>query len=437
MNRMLVIQFFILSLHVQAHSPSMEKLLHYVWKHHILPLSPLFTTDGQTIEIIDAGLHNRNAGPDFFNAKIRINGTLWVGNVELHLRSSDWQRHGHQTDPAYNSVILHVAEDVDAEVVTADGRRPPQLQLPIPATVRANYARLCQSDDYPRCWPVIPQIPLLTVHSWMSALLAERLQERSQRCLDYLTAVNGDWERTLFITLARNFGFGINGDAFERWAKQFPLQAAYKHRDDLFQLSALFLGTAGLLESRAIPLSKQDETLNEEKLSRLLREWAYLSHKFQLTPSVEPSLWRYHRLRPQNFPHQRLLQLAQLFQHQTIGLSALLSMSTHEAFHTAFSVCQPALSASTCDLLIINTVCPILFAYGATHGDEALQERAILLLEQLKPENNYIIRQWQQCGLCVENAADSQSLIQLKRVYCDRHDCLRCRFGYEYLKSEK
>ena len=415
----------------------MEKLLHYVWKHRILPLSPLFTTDGQTIEIIDAGLHNRNAGPDFFNAKVRINGTLWVGNVELHLRSSDWQRHGHQTDPAYNSVILHVAEDVDAEVVTADNRRPPQLQLPIPATVRDNYARLCQSDDYPRCWPVIPQIPLLTVHSWMSALLAERLQERSQRCLDYLAAVNGDWERTLFITLARNFGFGINGDTFERWAKQFPLQAAFKHRDDLFQLSAFFLGSAGLLEPGVIPLSKQDATMNEENLSRLRQEWTYLSHKFQLPPSMEASLWRYHRLRPHNFPHQRILQLAQLFHHQTIGLSALFNMSTREAFHAAFSVCKPALSASTCDLLMINTVCPILFAYGASHDDESLQERAVALLEQLKPENNYIIRQWQQCGLSVENAADSQALIQLKRIYCDRHDCLRCRFGYEYLKSAK
>ena len=164
----------------------MEKLLHYVWKHRMLPLGPLTTTGGQTVEVIDPGLHNRDSGPDFFNAKVRIGGTMWVGNVEIHLCSSDWQRHGHQTDAAYNNVILHVVETADAEVTTADGKQLPQLCLSVPDSVRQHYAELCRTEDYPRCWRIIPSVSALTVHSWMSALLADRLTERARRCLDWL-----------------------------------------------------------------------------------------------------------------------------------------------------------------------------------------------------------------------------------------------------------
>ena len=431
----------------------MEALLHYVWKHKLFPLTPLRTIRGEAVEVIDPGLQNRNAGPDFFNAKVRIGDTLWVGNVEVHLRSSDWQRHGHDHDTAYNNVILHVVETADSEAVTTDGKHLPQLQLAIPDSVRENYSQLCQTDDYPRCWPIVPQLQKLTVHSWMSALLAERLQERAGRCLERLKAANGDWERTLFITLARNFGFGINGDAFEKWARQFPLHAAAKHRDDAFQLEALFLGTAGLLQHEAIPPSAQEAAENDDYLQRLRKEYGYLQHKFQLTAPMEAKNWRYLRLRPQNFPHLRLVQLAQLYHRQTAGLATLLKATTREALHAAFETSatdywqthylfgMPSernakhLSAVSRDLLIINTVCPILFAHGQAHSDEDEQERAVQLLEQLKPERNFIIRQWQQCGLTVASAADSQALIQLKREYCDRHDCLRCRFGFEYLKN--
>ncbi len=430
----------------------MEKLLHYVWKHRIFPLAPLVTTDGQAVEVIDPGLHNRDAGPDFFNAKVRIGGALWVGNVELHLRSSDWQRHGHHRDPAYNGVVLHVAEVVDAEVVTANGLRPPQLQLTIPDAIRAGYVELLQTDDYPRCWRVLPELPLLTVHAWMSALLYERLQARSSRCLERLSASGGDWDRSWFVTLSRNFGFGVNGDAFERWAARFPLHAAAKHRDDAFQLEALFLGTAGLLEADALPPSSRQAAASDDYFRRLSHEWNYLSRKFQLDVPLSPSSWRYLRLRPQNFPHLRLVQLAQLY-HRCPNLAGmLLRASDRDALHGVLDVgvsaywqthylfgleaprSEKRLSADSRDLIIVNTVVPMRFAYGQAHNDEAMQEQAIALLEQLKPERNHILRQWQQCGIGVESAADSQALIQLKREYCDRHDCLRCRFGFEYLK---
>ncbi|MBP5772003.1 MAG: DUF2851 family protein [Bacteroidaceae bacterium] len=432
----------------------MEKLLHYVWKHRILPLDPLLTTDGQTLEVIDPGLHNHDAGPDFFNAKVRIGGTMWVGNVELHTRSSDWTRHGHHTDAAYDSIILHVVETADADVVTASGRRPPQLCLPVPDNVKVHYAELCQTEDYPRCWRIIPQLPTLLVHSWMSALLAERLTERAQRQLNWLEACNGDWERTLFIALARNFGFGLNGDAFETWARHFPLTAAAKHRDNPFQIEALFLGSAGLLELEAMPASAQKAAQDDDYLHRLQAEWHYLRHKFSL-PELKNTLhWRYLRLRPQSFPHLRIVQLAQLYIRGTASFASLMKAASREDLHRALATSpseywqthflfglenkpnQKQLSPASLDLLIINTVCPMLFAYGSAHNDEAMQERAASLLESIRPEANAIIRQWQHCGLNVSTAADSQALIQLKREYCDRKDCLRCRFGYEYLKQK-
>ena len=432
----------------------MEQLLHYVWKHRILPLGKLCTTSGQEVEVIDPGLHNHDAGPDFFNAKVRIGGQVWVGNVEIHLRSSDWQRHGHQLDPAYNNVILHVAEVVDAEVVTQDGKQLPQLCLPIPEDVSEHYAELCRTEDYPRCWRIIPSLSRLTVHSWMSALLAERLEERAQRCLDWLKAVDGDWERTLFVALARNFGFGVNGDAFEAWGKALPLHAAAKHRDDLFQLEALFLGTAGLLALEAVPPTARQAAAEDTYFLRLQREWAYLKHKFQLPEPMAYERWRYLRLRPQNFPHLRIVQLANLYFRGTASFAALMKASSREALHAALDAApsdywqrhylfglesrrsEKHLSPSSRDLIIINTVCPILFGYGEAHNDPSVQERAVELLEELRPEQNYIIRQWQQCGVEVASAADSQALIQLKRIYCDRKDCLRCRFGFEYLKRK-
>lgn len=433
----------------------MEKLLHYVWKHRLFPLEAMYTTDGQPLEVIDPGLANPHAGPDFFNAKVRIGDTLWVGNVELHLRSSDWQRHGHHTDAAYDSVVLHVAEVVDADVVTSNGLHLPQLQLSIPDHLRQSYEELLRTDDYPRCWRVLPRVPSLTVHSWMSALLCERVQERSDRCLQRLAATDGDWNRTWFITLARNFGFGVNGDAFEQWATHFPLYAAAKHRDNVFQLEALFLGSAGLLDEEALPPSSHDAALVDDYYLRLCREWEYLSHKFQLTSPMRAAAWRYLRLRPQSFPHLRLVQLAQLYAHQQATPDRLLRAADRTALHQALETgvsdywrthylfgmssqrSDKRLSATSRDLIIINTVSPMLFAYGQAHNEEAFQERALALLEELKPERNFILRQWQQCGIHVETAADSQALIQLKRNYCDRHDCLRCRFGYEYLKREK
>ena len=421
----------------------MEQLLHYVWKHKIFPLKELKTTSGQVLEIIDTGLANSNAGPDFFNAKIKLDGVLWVGNVEIHTCSSDWNKHRHDADKAYDNVILHVATHIDADVCRSNGEPVPQLQLECPEHIRSNFEELSTTDSYPPCYRIIPSLPSFTIHSWMSALQMERFQQKTVQLSERLSFCNNHWEDAFFMTLARNFGFGLNGDAFEIWAKHIPLRAVDKHRDNLFQIEAIFFGQAGILADKD----------GDEYYLKLKREYEYLAHKFCLTP-MDVSHWRFLRLRPNNFPHIRIAQLACLYHRSYHLLSQLMEQNSLKEIrdvlrggtseywvnHYTFggsSISRPkTLSDSSLDLLVINTVVTFLYAYGIHKGDERLCARATAFLEELKPENNYIIRMWKQCGLNVAHAGDSQALIQLKKEYCDKKKCLYCRIGYEYLKRK-
>ena len=431
----------------------MEQLLHYVWKHKLYPLKELTTCDGQPVEIIDPGLHNSNAGPDFFNAKIRVASTMWVGNVEIHDKSSDWYLHGHDKDSRYDNVILHVIGVVDTEVMKSNGQYVPQMQLDVPEYVMAHYDELLKTDEYPPCYKVIPELTSLTVHSWMAALQTERLEQKTEAIRKRVELCNGSWEEAYFVTLARNYGFGINGDVFEQWAQNVPLNAVAHHRDDLFQIEAMFMGQAGLLELDAIPSYYQQDALNEGYFTKLRNEYQYLAHKFSMTP-IDFKLWRFLRLRPQNFPHIRISQLANLYYEQKAGLSNLVECETieqlkhvlsshvtpywetHYTFGSTSSKNEKHLTYGSLNLLIINTAIPMLFAYGRHRNKEVLCDRAFDFLELIKAENNHIIRMWQQVGLPVKTAGDSQALIQLKKEYCDKKDCLRCRFGYEYLKRK-
>ena len=430
----------------------MEQLLHYCWKHKLFPLQTLRTTSGQTVEVIDTGLHNRHAGPDFFNAKLKIEGTLWVGNVELHIKASDWYLHGHHHDHAYDNVILHVASTIDVVVTTAAGRTLPQLQLSVPPEVKAHYEELLTIDEYPPCYQIIPKLTPLTVHSWMSALQTERLEQKTTAIAERVKRSNGDWETAYFITLARNFGFSVNGEAFETWAYNIPIRAVDHHRDNLFQIEALFLGQAGLLERSMIPERYQQDALREGYFTKLYNEYSFLRHKFSLQP-MDAVRWKFLRLRPQNFPHIRIVQMANLYYQKRASLRSLTECEgldeirsilqtsvtpyweTHYTFGSTTCKTEKNLSPKTQDLLIINTVVPVLFAYGRTHGKELLCDRSFDILERIKPEDNHIVRMWQMSGLNVTCAGDSQALIQLKREHCDKKNCLRCRFGYEYLRG--
>ncbi len=419
----------------------MEQLLHYVWKHKIFPLKELKTTTGQQVEVIDTGLANTDAGPDFFNAKLKLDGVLWIGNIEIHERSSDWFKHGHHADAGYNSVILHIASEIDTEISRSNGERIPQIQLICPEAVRTNYKELLETASYPPCYRIIPSLSPFTAHSWMTALQMERFEQKATLLNERLKRCQGNWEDAFFITLARNFGFGLNGDAFETWAHQLPFRAVDKHRNDLFQIEAIFFGQAGILE----------DSDGDGYYLRLKKEYTYLQHKFGLIP-MDASLWRFLRLRPANFPHIRIAQLACLY-HRAYGLLSrimetetlqgvrdILKGGTSEYWltHYTFGGSSPSrpktLSNTSLDLLIINTVVTFLYAYGLHKGNRVLCARAGSFLEELKAENNYITRMWEQCGMKASNAADSQALIQLKKEYCDKKKCLYCRIGYEYLK---
>ena len=432
----------------------MEQLLHYTWKHKLYPLKELTTSDGQRVEIVDPGLHNRNAGPDFFNAKIRIGSTMWVGNVEIHDKSSDWYQHGHDKDSRYDNVVLHVAAELDTEVMKSNGEYVPQLQLSVPDDVLTHYDELQKTDEYPPCYKVIPDLSALIIHSWMAALQTERLEQKTEAIRKRAELCNGSWEDAYFVTLARNYGFGINGEVFEQWAYNIPLNAVAHHRDDLFQIEAIFMGQAGLLELDSIPEYYQKDALNDGYFAKLRNEYQYLAHKFSMKP-IDFKLWRFLRLRPQNFPHIRISQLANLYYQQKAGLSQLIECETLDELknvlksqvtpywetHYTFGSTSPKnekhLSYGSINLLMINTALPMLFAYGRHTTKEVLCDKAFDFLEQLKAENNHIIRMWQQVGLPVKTAGDSQALIQLKKEYCDKKECLRCRFGYEYLRRKE
>lgn len=429
----------------------MEQLLHYVWKHKMTPLGELTTTDGRLIEIIDPGLHNRNAGPDFFNAKVKIDGQTWVGNVEIHDKSKDWYLHGHDQNPAYNNVVLHVAECIDCEVRNSKGETLPQLMLTVPQHVTDNYSILMKTDCYPPCYKIVPSLTKLTIHSWMSCLETERLEQKTESIRRRVERLNGSWEDALFVTLARNYGFGINGDAFEQWATNLQLNCVAHHRDDLFQVETMFMGQAGLLDINSVPKKHQQNAINDSYYTKMANEYHYLAHKFKLTP-IDFKMWKFLRLRPQNFPHIRISQLATLYYERRMSLSRLVECKTAQEMASLFATHvtpywgnhyifgaeslqnSKSMSPFSINLLLINTAVPMLFAYGRHIQNELLCERAFDILDQLKAENNHIIRMWRECGLEVTNAGDTQALIQLKKEYCDKRECLRCRIGYEYLK---
>ena len=293
----------------------------------------------------------------------------------------------------------------------------------------------------PPCHDVLGTLPLLKIHAWLSSLLVERLMQKAEAIGQRLERCGRNWEDAFFVTLARNFGFGVNGDAFETWALRLPLRAVDKHRDNLFQVEAFFFGMAGLLDDEASGYGQD-----------LRREFAYLQHKFGLPAPMTYEQWRFLRLRPGNFPHVRLAQLAYLYHHEEGLFSRVVEAESLEEVRQLFDVrtsgfwmdhfnfrkesphSEKALGTGAVNLIVLNTVVPILYAYGQYRSDERLCERASSFLEQLKAEDNSIIRRWANAGLPVHTAADSQALLQLQKAYCDKRDCLRCRFGYEYLK---
>jgi len=421
-----------------------EQLMQYIWQHRLWRSEDMTTNDGRHVRILDPGLLNTDAGPDFFNAKVEIDGQLWVGNVEIHVRASDWKRHGHDHDNAYNNVVLHVVDKDDAPVYRSNGERIPQLVLQVSPLFNENYGKLVNSRQQLPCAEIIGQVPSITVTEWIERLAFERLHGKVQRVRDMLQLYNGSWEDVCYVTLARNFGFGINNDAFERLARRTPLRLLHKHSDSLLQIEALLFGQAGMLDPTA--------TGTDAYYQHLCSEYAFLANKFSLTP-MEHEAWKMFRIRPQNFPYRRIAMLAHYIEGSFRLMSDILDAngekelrklfqvelsgywSNHYSFGKPNEKPTPALSNTSIDIVLINTVAPLYYAYGEITGSYALTDRAISLLESLKPERNSIVNTFEAAGINCDSALASQALIELRHSYCDARKCIYCKIGHRLLSQ--
>lgn len=422
----------------------MEKLMQYVWKHRLWRSEDMVTNTGKKVRVVDPGLLNTDAGPDFFNAKIEIDGHMWVGNVEMHYRATDWKRHRHDSDKAYDSVILHVVAKDDAPVRRTNGELIPQLVLEVSPQFNADYASLVGATIEVLCATKIKQVPHLTIVEWVEGLAFERLHGKVERIHQLLDSFNGSWEDVCYVTLARNFGFGINNDAFERLARRTPLRLLGKHSDSVLQIEALLFGQAGMLDAQKPGM--------DSYYNQLCTEYAFLSNKFQLTP-MEKESWKLFRIRPQNFPYRRIAMLAQFIEGGFRMMNRILEAEGEKEMRALFEVelsgywikhytfgkpnerATATLSRSSIDIILINTVAPLLYAYGELTGNYEMTDKAIKLLEDLRAESNSIVSHFVAYGIDCPDALTSQALVQLKREYCDARKCIYCKIGHHLLSK--
>ena len=418
--------------------------MQYVWKHRLWRSEDMVTNTGKKVRVVDPGLLNTDAGPDFFNAKIEIDGHMWVGNVEMHYRATDWKRHHHDSDKAYDSVILHVVAKDDAPVRRTNGELIPQLVLEVSPQFNADYASLVGATIEVPCATKIKQVPHLTIVEWVEGLAFERLHGKVERIHQLLDSFNGSWEDVCYVTLARNFGFGINNDAFERLARRTPLRLLGKHSDSVLQIEALLFGQAGMLDAQK---PEMDSYYNQ-----LCTEYAFLSNKFQLTP-MEKESWKLFRIRPQNFPYRRIAMLAQFIEGGFRMMNRILEAEGEKEMRALFEVelsgywtkhytfgkpnerATATLSRSSTDIILINTVAPLLYAYGELTGNYEMTDKAIKLLEDLRAESNSIVSHFVAYGIDCPDALTSQALVQLKREYCDARKCIYCKIGHHLLSK--
>ncbi len=420
-----------------------EQLLHFIWMNKLYNTDSLKTEDGVKVEVIDPGVQNENAGPDFFNSKIKVGGKVWAGNIEIHRVSSDWLRHGHHKDKAFNSVILHIAEKIDTEIFNENGQKVDQLKLKVSDHLRNSAEYLINNRYKPACLNFLSHIPKVKLIGWMSYLTIDRLERKSNDINNHLKRLNNSWDDVFYIILSRNYGFGINSDEFERLALSLPYKYIQKHCDNLFQIEAMMFGQAGLLKN-----DREDEYYMKMK-----NEYSFLKSKYNLK-GIEDCLLKKMRIRPKSFPELRIAQLAALLQKSGRLFSTILKMKdysdffnylqvepseywqTHSSFGITSAKSKKLLGAASLNIVLINTVVPMLFAYGKKISNQQYCERAVEILETIKPENNRIVREFVAAGIRALNAADSQALIQLNREYCDKRKCLYCRIGYSLLSTD-
>ncbi|MGQ0739426.1 MAG: DUF2851 family protein [Bacteroidota bacterium] len=419
-----------------------ERLLHFIWQFQYFSRNELATTAGEPVQIYFPGQYNTNQGPDFSGAKIKIGKTTWAGTVELHVQTSDWKKHKHQADKNYGNVVLHVVWMNDTEPDEVPNKVPVlELNGRVSKILLQRYEQLMNSSSFIPCEKMINTVKDITWRSWKDRLLAERMMRKSATVESYLAENNYHWEQSFWWLLAKNFGARVNAAAFEEMARSIPVNLLAKHKSQIHQLEALLLGQAGLLEGK--------HTDDYPKL--LLREYKFLKEKYKLKPIHQPV--HFLRMRPGNFPTIRLAQLAALIQNSAHLFSKLKETALikdvknlfdvtandywhyHYSFGEASSFKKKNLGAAMIDNIIINTIAPVLFAYGSYHNEEKYKDKALRWLEKTAAENNSITKGFGQLGIENKNAFDSQALIELKNEYCNEKRCLECGVGNALLKN--
>jgi hypothetical protein len=420
-----------------------EEFLHYIWRYRLYD-TQLFLTTGEIVEIIHPGELNTDSGPDFFNARIKIGNTLWAGNIEIHVNSSDWYRHNHHVDHAYDNLILHVVYNHDKVIPWLNHSELPTLELNqvVRKETWQRYLKFMASHTWIPCENLVAGVSHVSVSAWLDRLLVERLEKKSKQVEQALTSVANDWNHAFYLLLARNMGFKLNNDAFERLAASISYRVLFRHADNLIQVEAMLFGQAGML----------DQEFMDDYPRRLKFEYDFLKKKYQLK-AIENHCWKYLRLHPGNFPTIRISQLAnlihvsgellkQLFDLKDIeGISSLFNIQAsaywfnHYRFDKFSVPASKRLGEESIKLLTINLISPFLFTYGQKQGNSEHMEIAMKILEKTTGENNSVVRKWISLGIDASTAAHTQALLELKSNYCDRKKCLSCTIGSALLKA--
>ena len=422
-----------------------ELFLHYIWQFQYFNKENLRCSTGEEITVVNPGLRNTHAGPDFYNAKLKLGPIEWAGSVEIHIYSSGWREHKHQDDLNYENVVLHVVWEENEKIYRKDGTRLPTLELRprVASSFLLQYRRIVQSRHKIPCAAAIHTVSDLIRISMLDKTLMARLEAKASAVLQTLQKNNGDWEETCYQIICRNFGFKVNNDPFLQLAQSLPYKILMKHGDRLDQIEALIFGQAGFLK----------ETINDAYYLLLKREYMLLRKKYDLgRKQMSKAQWRFLRLRPANFPTIRLAQLSSVLFHQKNMFSKMISTASSKELMPAFAVKPsdywlhhyqffkpqkkeiPSLGRLSIENIVINSIVPLMVAYGKARDDQRYVDRAVQLLHDTPAEENNILRAWAELGLRSVTAFDSQALIELHNSFCTRRRCLDCNIGFALLK---
>jgi hypothetical protein len=421
-----------------------EEFLHFIWKNKLYQSDSLFTDEGELLQIVHQGRHNTNAGPDFFDARIRIGETLWAGNIEIHQKASDWNKHGHQNDPAYRNTILHVVAINDIQVFNDLGSGVPVLLMKWPKWIEDNYEMLIKSHDWIGCASLLYQVDPFRIKFFLNGIVIERLKQKIETISNILAETKEDWGETFYCMLARSFGLKENALPFEMVARSLPQAVLARHHDSLFQIEALLFGQAGLLG---------EELFGDEYYLELRKEYRFLVIKYGLK-SIAGHLWKFMRMHPGNFPTIRLAQFAALI-YRSRGLftavieannledlKQLFTVSASDYWDNHYSFNKPSVNRKKVfgdqifRLIVINVVVPFYFLYGESQNKLILKDKALDILEQMPAEDNSSINLWARAGIEAANALESQALLQLQHNYCEPRKCLDCTIGHKIILHE-